>query len=79
MFNKETILGEPKYRPICILPSTSEVMECVINNQMCAYFYDILDIHLSAFRKNYNTQSILVKVNIPVYIGDGNNEFTYIQ
>ncbi len=28
---------------------------------MCAYFHDILDIHLSAFRKNNNTQTILVK------------------
>ncbi len=36
-------------------------MECVVYNQMCAYFHVILDVRLPAFRKNYNTQSILVK------------------
>ncbi len=29
---------------------------------MFAYFHDILDVRLSAFRKNYNMQSIVVKV-----------------
>ncbi len=61
VFEKEHILDETMYRPISILLCISKVMECVINNQMCAYFHDILDVHLSAFRKNYNIQSILVK------------------
>ncbi len=61
VFKKENIIDETKYRTINILPCISKVMECVVNNQMCAYFYDILDVRLSAFRKNYNTQSILVK------------------
>ncbi len=58
VFKKENILDETKYRPISILPCLPKVMECVVNNQMCVYF---LDVHLSAFRKNYNTQSILLK------------------
>ncbi len=61
VFKKKNILDETKYRPISILPCISKVMECVVNNQMCAYSHDILDVGLSAFRKNYNTQSILVK------------------
>ncbi len=28
---------------------------------MCAYFHDIIDVCLSAFRKYYNTQLLLVK------------------
>ncbi len=58
VFKKENVLDETKYRPIRIC--TSKVMECVENNQMCTYFHDILDVRLSAFRKNYNTQVILV-------------------
>ncbi len=61
VFKKENILDETKCKPISILQCISKVMECVVNNQMCAYFHDILDVRLSAFRKNYNTQSILVK------------------
>ncbi len=61
VLKKENILDETKYLPISILPCWSKVMECVVNNQMCAYFHDILHLRLWAFRKNYNTKSILVK------------------
>ncbi len=61
MIKKENILDETKYRPINILPCISKEKEYVVNNQMCAYFHDILDVCLSAFRKNYTTQSIFVK------------------
>ncbi len=61
VFKKENILDETKCRPISILLCISKVMECVVNNQMCAYFHHFLDVCLSALRKNYNTQSILWK------------------
>ncbi len=44
---------------LSILPCISKVMECVVNNQMCAYFQDILDIRLSNFRKNYKKISFI--------------------
>ncbi len=37
VFNKVNILDETKYRPISILPCISKVMECVVNNLMCAF------------------------------------------
>ncbi len=36
-------------------------MEGVIANQSRIYFGVILDVHTSAFRKDYNAQSILLK------------------
>ncbi len=36
-------------------------MEAVIANQARIYFSPILDVCISAFRKDYNTQSILLK------------------
>ncbi len=61
MFKKDIIPDETKYRPISILPCISKVMECVVNNQMWSYFHDFLAVRLSAFRKNYITQAILLK------------------
>ncbi len=37
-------------------------MESFIANQARIYFSAILDVRKSAFRKDYNTQSILLKV-----------------
>ena len=61
VFKKDDILDKTKYRPVSILPCISKIMEGVIANQTMIYFSDILDVRISAFRKDYNTQSILLK------------------
>ncbi len=61
MFKNDDILEKTKYHPLSILPCISKIIEGVIANQARIYFSVILDVCISAFRKNYNPQSILLK------------------
>ncbi len=61
VFKKDDILDKTKYRPLSILLCLSKIMEGVIANQARIYFSAILDIRISAFRKYYTTQLILLK------------------
>ncbi len=63
MFKKDDILDKTKYSPLSILLCISKIMEGVIANQARIYFSAILDVCISAFRKDYNTKSILLKAN----------------
>ncbi len=61
VFKKDEILDKTKYHPLSILPCISKILEGVIANQARIYFSVILDVYISAFRKDYNPQSILLK------------------
>ncbi len=61
VFKKDDILDKTKYCPLSIMPCISKIMEGVIANEARIYFSAILDVCRSAFRKDYNTQSILLK------------------
>jgi len=61
VYKKGDNLDKTKYCPISILPCLSKVAEGAIINQMWSFFSNVLDTRISAFRKHYNTQSVLVK------------------
>ena len=58
---KEDHLKE-NYRPISILPIFSKIFEKLLNDQLRDYFDTILSKLLSAFRKNYSLQAVLLKM-----------------
>ena len=61
MFKKEDKLDKTKYRPVSILTCTSKVFEKVMNKQLSEHFYENFAKGLSAYRKNHNTQNVLIR------------------
>ena len=61
LFKKNDNLNKLNYRPVSILTGISKVFENVINAQSLEYFNDIFHDFLSAFRKGYSCQSLLLK------------------
>ena len=59
--SKDNLLKE-NYRPISILPVFSKIYERIMNDQLQNYFDEILSKFVSAFRKNYSCQSVLLKM-----------------
>ena len=57
---KDDRMNKTKYRPISLLPTISKIFERLIHIQL----YDFIALKLSAllggFRKNYNTQHVLL-------------------
>ena len=62
VFKKGDNLCEDNYRPVSVLTGISKLLETVINDQMYAYFCEIFNDFLCAFRAGYSCQSLLVKV-----------------
>ena len=60
-FKKEDNLFKGNYRPVSVLTVISKPYETILNNQMVNHFRDLFNILLSAFRKHYNCQSLLLK------------------
>ena len=58
---KKDKLSKINYRPVSILSSISKIYEHVINEQMLEHFSQIFHPFLSAFRKGYSCQSILLR------------------
>ena len=52
---KKNILDKENYRPVSILSHMSKVLERLIYKQIDNYMDDKFSLHLSNFRKNYNT------------------------
>ena len=50
------------YRPISILNSFSKIFEIVIKDQIVPYFDKYLSIFMSAYRKSYSTQHVLIRL-----------------
>ena len=61
IFKKDDNLMKKNYRPVSILTSLSKIFESVMNDQLYGYIRKILETLLSAFRKGYSCQSLLVK------------------
>ena len=55
IFEKKDILDKENYRPVSILSHMSKVLERLIYKQIDNYMDDKFSLHLSNFRKNYNT------------------------
>ena len=60
-FKKGDNLFKGYYRPVSVLTVISQLYETILNNQMVNHFRDLFNILLSAFRKHYNCQSLLLK------------------
>ena len=58
---KDDNLIRGNYRPVSVLPILSKVYETVMNDQLFGYFLDKFHEFLSAFRKRYSCQSLLLK------------------
>ena len=61
IFKKDDKLNKKNFRPVSILTGISKVFEYVLNNQLLAHFNLLFHELLSAFRKGYSCQSILLK------------------
>ena len=61
-FKKEDNLFKGNYRPVSVLTVISKLYESVLNNQMVDHLSELFNTLLSAFRKHYNCQSLLLKL-----------------
>ena len=61
IFKKDNKLDKSKYRPVSILSSIAIVVERIVSEQLNVFFNDIFHDNLSAYRKCYNTQSVVLK------------------
>ena len=61
LFKKNDNLNKKNYRPVSILTGISKVFENIMNDQLLEHFNDIFHALLSAFRKGYSCQSLLLK------------------
>ena len=61
IYKKSDSMFKGNFRPVSILTSLSKLYESVMNDQLVEYFSPILNRLLSAYRKGYSCQSILLK------------------
>jgi hypothetical protein len=59
---KKDPMDKGNYRPVSILPCLSKTLESVLADQLTGYFDDIFSPYLSAFRRGYSCQSLLLKM-----------------
>ena len=50
------------YRPLSVLPSFSKIFENVIKDQITPYFDNYLSVYLTAYRKNFSSQHMLIRL-----------------
>ena len=62
LFKKDDNMDKNNFRPVSILICISKVFERVYCEQMLEYFNDILSMSLSAFRKQYSCETVLVRL-----------------
>ena len=62
LFKNSDSLLTGNYRPVSVLTCISKVFEKVYHDQLYEYFKEILASLLTAFRKNFSTQHVLLKV-----------------
>ena len=61
IFKKDNNLDKSKYRPVSILPGMAIVIERIISEQLNVFCNNIYHENLSAYRKCYNTESVVLK------------------
>ena len=62
VFKKEYQMKKSSYRPISILNVFSKVFERFLLNQMVPYLDNVLSTYLSAYRKGYSCQHVLLRL-----------------
>ena len=61
MYKKNDNLVKMNYRPVSILTALSKVFEGLLCDQLSMYIYELLSENLSAYRKHYSCNNVLVK------------------
>ena len=61
IYKKSDNMYKGNYRPVSVLTTLSKVYESVMNEQLLKYFLEILHDLLSAYRKGYSCQTLLLK------------------
>ena len=62
MFKKNDNLDKENYRLVNLLTAMSKVFEYIISDQMISFFCDILNPALSAYRKDYSCQHVILQL-----------------
>ena len=62
LFKKDDNMNKVNFRPVSILACISKIFENVYSNQMTDFFNAILSVSLSAFRKLYSCETVLVRL-----------------
>ena len=62
VFKKEDRMEKSNYRPISVLNVFSKVFERFLLNQMIPYLDNVLSTYLSAYRKGYSCQHVLLRL-----------------
>ena len=55
-------MNKNNYRPVSILTSISKIFERVYSDQMVDFFNALLSISLSAFRKHFSCETVLLRL-----------------
>ena len=62
IFKKRDNLCKENYRSISILTSISKVFERILCDQLLVFFDNIFSVSISAYRKGYNCQHVLLQI-----------------
>ena len=62
IFKKDDVLDKTKYRPVSILVLLDKIFEKCLNHQLTEHFSIILSPFLSAYRKDYNCEAVLLRL-----------------
>ena len=62
IFKKGDSLSKNNYRSVNLLPVASKIFERIISDQFTQYFMNILNSSLSAYRKGYSCQHVIINL-----------------
>ena len=62
IFKKNDNLSKTNYRPVSVLTTLSKIFEQLLTSQLSDYFEEIFDHMLSAYRKNFSCQNVLITI-----------------
>ena len=62
IFKKDDVLDKTKYRPVSIFVLLDKIFEKCLNHQLTEHFSVILSPFLSAYRKDYNCEAVLLRL-----------------
>ena len=62
VFKRDDPLNKSNYRPISVLTASSKIFESVICDQITDHFQDLFSNTLSAYRKHYSCENVLLKL-----------------
>ena len=61
VYKKNDSLKKDNYRPVSVLPALSKVIENIICDQLMSFFNDVMSHEISAYRRMYSTNNVMLK------------------